>query len=66
MNPVYLVALHYPSLQCTGFEKYGPSPVDVSISAHIIEHYVIDPGGPRNPARWRKYVNKCGTVQSVL
>lgn len=44
MHLVYLVAVHYYlSPQCTWFEKHGSSPVDVSISANIIEHYVIGP-----------------------
>lgn len=67
MHLVYLVAVHYYlSPQCTWFEKHGSSPVDVSISANIIEHYVIGPRGPRNSARWRKYINKCDAVGSLL
>lgn len=55
---VYLVALHYyRSPRHTWLEKYGSSPGDVSLSAHIIEHCVTGPGGAGNPARWRKYVN---------
>lgn len=66
MHLVYLVVVHYLSPQCTWFEKHGSSPVDVSISANIIEHYVIGPRGPRNSARWRKYINKCDAVGSLL
>lgn len=67
MHFVYLLALYYPHPQCTWFEKHGSSPVVVSISANnIIEHYVLGPGSPRNPVRWRKYVNKCDAVGSLL
>lgn len=66
MHVVYLVALHYLSPQCTWFEKHGSSPVDVSISANVIEHYAIGPRGPRNPVRWRKFVNKCDAVGFLL
>lgn len=62
MHLVYLVVLHDLSPQGSSFEKHGSGPVDVSISANIIEHHVTGPGVPRHPVR--KYINRYNVVGS--